>query len=310
MAVSVASRGTGEAVAWWQGLAQHLCDEVEVLCCQRDGLVAQIAELRPQLQAASAERDRLAGQVAELTSQLEAAKAELVKLTLALRHESERQPRPVEVSPPGDGQTAPPGDGPAADPRRRRGQRRGAPGHGRRRYDHLPTTEVVTQPDPDALHCPDCGRPYAPGPGEDVSEELDWKVSITRVINRRPRWHRTCTCPAAVGVVAAPPPPKAIPKGRMSVGMLARLLVAKYVVGLPASRLAMSLGLEGAELATGTLAGVFAALAPLLAPLAAAIRARNAGSDLLHVDETSWPVFVELVGKDNHRWWLWVFVGP
>jgi transposase len=95
----------------------------------------------------------------------------------------------------------------------------------------------------------------------------------------------------------------------MSVGMLARLLVAKYVVGLPASRLAMSLGLEGAELATGTLAGVYASLAPLLAPLAAAIRVHNAASDLLHVDETSWPVFIELVGKDNHRWWLWVFVG-
>jgi hypothetical protein len=83
MAVSVASRGTEEAITWWQGVAQHLCSEVEALRCERDGLVAQVTEL---------------------AAQLEAAKAELIKLTLILRHESERQPRP------GDGEAAA-GDG-------------------------------------------------------------------------------------------------------------------------------------------------------------------------------------------------------
>jgi transposase len=320
MAVSVASGGTEEAIAGWEGLAQHLYDEVGGLRGERDRLSQQVAELTYQLASARADRDRLAGQVAKVTSQLAAAKAELIKLTLALRHESERQPRPgnengdggdVVAGDPGDGHPAPAEAGPQGLPqRRRRGQRRGAPGHGRRRYDHLSTTEVIVQPSPEDLVCPDCGSPYAPGPGEDVCEQLDWKVSITRVLHRRPRWHRTCRCPAAKGVVAAPPPPKVIPKGRMSVGMLARLLVAKYVVGTPCARLAMSLGLEGAGLATGTLAEVLANLAPLLAPLAGVIRARNAASGLLHVDETSWPVFVEVVGRDNRRWWLWVFVGP
>ncbi|MQA12629.1 MAG: transposase [Pseudonocardiaceae bacterium] len=30
----------------------------------------------------------------------------------------------------------------------------------------------------------------------------------------------------------------------------------------------------------------------------------------LHVDETSWNVYAAVEGKDSHRWWCWVFVGP
>ncbi len=288
MAIGSTHRDCGPEIARWAAFAQTLADENAVF---------------------RAERDRLLLRVEELEAALDAAKAELVRLTLVLRHESERSPRPEPAPEPeaacGDQHPS------AAPERRRRGQQPGAPGHGRRRYDHLETTEEVLVPSPEALVCPTCGRPYQAMAGkEDSSEELSWKVSITRVIHRRPRYTRTCACPGTRAIVTAPPPPKVIPKGRMSAGMLARLLVAKYVVGTPCSRLAMSLGLEGADLAPGTMAGVLLALAPLLAPLAAAIRARNAASELLHVDETSWPVFVEVVGKANHRWWLWVFVGP
>jgi len=55
---------------------------------------------------------------------------------------------------------------------------------------------------------------------------------------------------------------------------------------------------------------VFAACSDLLAPLAAAISERNAAAAHLHVDETSWSVFAAVEGKDSHRWWCWVFVGP
>ncbi|MGH8921267.1 MAG: IS66 family transposase, partial [Actinomycetes bacterium] len=30
----------------------------------------------------------------------------------------------------------------------------------------------------------------------------------------------------------------------------------------------------------------------------------------LHVDETRWQVYAQVEGKDSHRWWCWVFVGP
>jgi transposase len=284
---------------------------VGTLCGDGEARIArepdEVARLTAENAALRAERDRLLVRVSELEAQLEAAKAELVKLTLALRHESERTQRQPAPTEPDAGSS----DGAGADrgARRRRGQQRGAPGHGRRSYDHLPTTEVVHRPSPEALVCPSCGYPYAEGPGEERSEELHWEVVLTRVIHRRPRYHRTCSCPGVKGLLTAPPPPKVIAKGRMSAGLLARLVVAKYVVGTPCSRLAKALAMEGAELAPGTLAGLLAALAPLLAPLAAAIRARNAASAVLHVDETSWPVFVVVVDGERRRWWLWVFVG-
>lgn len=267
----------------------------------------EVARLTAENASLRAERDRLAVRVSDLEAALEAAKADLVKLTLALRHESERSPRQPGTTEPDAGAAE---DARATGgPRRRRGQQPGAPGHGRRSYDQLPTTEVVHRPDPEQLVCPTCGCPYAEGPGEEHSEELHWKVVLTRVIHRRPRYHRTCRCEGTKGLLTAPPPPKVIPKGRMSAGLLARVVVAKYVVGTPCSRMAMSLAMEGAELAPGTLAGLLQALAPLLSPLAAAIRGRNASSALLHVDETSWPVFVALVDGERRRWWLWVFVG-
>ncbi len=36
----------------------------------------------------------------------------------------------------------------------------------------------------------------------------------------------------------------------------------------------------------------------------------NDGAGHLHVDETTWRVFEEAAGKENHRCWLWTFVGP
>lgn len=266
----------------------------------------EVARLTAENEALRADRDRLAVQVCELEGKLEAAEAELVKLMLALRHKSERSPRqPLPTPQAGAVQEA----GAQRMGKRRRGQQPGAHGHGRRSYDQLPTTEVLHLPDPGQLLCPSCGRPYAEGPGEDRSEELHWEVSFTRSIHRRPRYHKTCACGGTLGLLTAPPPPKVIPKGRMSAGVLARLVVAKYVVGTPCARQAKALAMEGAELAPGTIAGLFRALAPLLAPLAAAIRSRNTCSALLHIDETSWPVYVALVDEQRRRWWLWVFAG-
>jgi len=104
--------------------------------------------------------------------------------------------------------------------------------------------------------------------------------------------------------------PKAIGKGRFTTGFLARLLVEKFVLGRPAHRIVAALAHDGFDLAEGTLAGVFAACSDLLAPLAQLISDRNAAAAHLHIDETSWNVYAAVEGKDSHRWWCWVFVGP
>jgi transposase len=200
---------------------------------------------------------------------------------------------------PGPGQD---GDGPAGQ----RGQRRGGRGHGRRDYSDLDTEEQVHDLPPEQRTCPTCGTAYEPF-GEESCEQVDWRVRLVRIVHRRPTYRRACRCRVR-GVVCAPPPPKAIAKGRLSIGFLARLLTHKFVLGLPTHRIVAQLAADGLDMAEGTLAGVFAALSDLLAPLAKAIEARNAAAAHLHVDETRWHVFEAVEGKDSNRWWLWVFV--
>jgi transposase len=117
-------------------------------------------------------------------------------------------------------------------------------------------------------------------------EQIDWQVQLTRIVHRRPTYRRTCRC-AVRGVLVAPPLPKAIAKGRFTSGFLARLLCEKFVLGRPAHRIVATLAHDGLHVAEGTLAGVFAECADLLAPLAAAISDRNAAAAHLHIDETS-----------------------
>jgi transposase len=190
--------------------------------------------------------------------------------------------------------------------RRGRGQRQGSRGHGRRDYSDLDTEEQVHDLPPEELLCPMCGTAYQRF-GEECCEQIDWRVRLVRIVHRRPTYRRACRCRVR-GVICAPPPRKAIAKGRLTTGFLARLLTHKFVLGLPTHRIAALLAADGMEVAEGTLAGVYAALSDLLAPLATAIEARNAASAHLHVDETRWSVFEAVEGKDSNRWWLWVFV--
>ena len=155
---------------------------------------------------------------------------------------------------------------------------------------------------------PWCGAAYV-GFGQESCEQIDWEVVVRRVVHRRPTYRRGCDCTGAKGIVSAAPPPRPIARGRFTSGFIARLVVAKFAFGLPVNRIVSLLEAEGASFAPGTLCGTLKATAALLAPVADAIRTRNAAGSHLHIDETSWKVFEPLVGKANNRWWLWVFVG-
>lgn len=269
---------------------------------------AEVERLRADAErwrAEAADAERLRAQVAQLEGQVSALSERVTTLArLLFGTSSEKTGAGKAATPP----TSPGPDAPGQGQRRRRGQQPGSPGHGRRDYSHLPTEEQVHDVPEAERVCPSCGARYAPF-DEECCEQIDWQVRLVRIVHRRPSYRRTCRC-AVRGVLIAPPVPKAIAKGRFSAGFLARLLTEKFVLGRPAHRISAALQTEGLALAEGTLAGVFAALSPLLAPLAAAIRARNAHAGHLHVDETRWQVFAQVEGKDSHRWWLWVFLGP
>ena len=108
----------------------------------------------------------------------------------------------------------------------------------------------------------------------------------------------------------APGPPKAIGKGLVSNGFIARLLTERYVAGRSQNSLVAGLARQGAQISTATLTGTCAAAGVLLAPLEQAITARSRDAWHLHADETSWRVFAPGEQDGPARWWLWVFLGP
>jgi transposase len=285
--------------------------EADQLRAENTGLRAEAGRLRAENVVLRAEGAGYRVRIADLEGQVGALAGKVATLArLAFGRSTEKKTakgRPGGEDGGGeDGAEGTPAGGASAG--RRRGQRPGSRGHGRRDYSHLPGREEIHDVPEDQRACPLCGAPYARF-AEETCEQIDWEVRLIRITHRRPSYRRTCRCPVA-GVICAPPVPKAITGGRFTTGFLARLLVEKFVLARPAHRIAAALSFDGLEVADGTLAGVFAALGPLLAPLAAAISERNAAAGHLHADESRWNVFAAVEGKDSHRWWLWVFAGP
>src|SRR5690348_7462052 len=133
---------------------------------------------------------------------------------------------------------------------RGRGQRPGAPGHGRRSYAHLETEERVIDLEPQERCCARCGIGYELIGTED-SELIDWRVKLIRILLRRRRCRRRCACDGPK-TACAPPAPKVVPRGLFTAGFVARLLHEKYVPGRPVHRIVAALAAEGLEIASGT----------------------------------------------------------
>jgi transposase len=272
---------------------------------------ADLACWRARAERAEAAATRLRQENSELNARVAALSAEVGRLQEAVTTLSgllfgTSSEKRVPVS--RGGGAGEDGAGGRSDGARRRGQRPGAPGHGRRSYAHLETEERVIDLEPEERCCARCGTGYELIGTED-SELIDWRVKLIRILLRRRRYRRRCACDGPK-TACAPPAPKVVPKGLFTAGFLARLLHEKYVLGRPVHRIVAALAAEGLEIASGTLAGELRQVAPLLAPWAQAIAARGRLAGHAHCDETSWQVFEDIADKENHRWWLWVFVTP
>ena len=198
---------------------------------------------------------------------------------------------------------APPQAAPHAPPSAPRGQRRGAPGHGRRLYEELPPREVIHDLPEDECRCPTCGKSYLDCGTED-SSEVEWDVTITQVIHRRKKYRRDCSGDTPV-LITAPPPPKLIPKGLLAVSAIANVVVNKFLHGQPINRQLHELELHsGVRFAPGTLVGVLDHVGQLLRPVYDAILLQLREASHWHADETRWMQFAD---ETKQRWWLWVF---
>ena len=266
---------------------------------------ARVAELEAATAVLRAEKAGLTARVAELAGQVAGLQESVTTLSGLLFGSSSEK---GGSSSRGNGRGGDGGGDGGVRPggRRKRGQRPGGPGHGRRDRSHLETEERIIDVEAGQRCCAGCGEPFE-FLGTEDSEQVDWQVKITRIVWRRRRYRRRCACPGP-RTACAPPAPRPVPKGLFTAGFLARLAYEKHVLGRPVHRIAAALAADGFDVAPGTLCGALKQIAPLIAPWAAAIAAHGRTAGHVHADETSWQVFEDIDGKDGHRWWLWTFV--
>lgn len=193
-----------------------------------------------------------------------------------------------------------------APPKRPRGKQPGAKGFGRKIRTNLPVEEHLIDVPQSSKLCSSCGKHRELLPFTEDSEEIDYEYKLVRIRYKRQKYKKTCRCAKGSTIVTAPAPPKLIPKGMLSIPFWAHVLIEKFWLQRPLSRICMSLNLQGLEVSESLFASGLKSLTKCFAPLYNALRSRSRGADRWQMDETHWRVFTDLMGKSNHNWWLWV----
>jgi transposase len=136
--------------------------------------------------------------------------------------------------------------------------------------------------------------------GEDVSEKLDYTPGVFAVERHiRGKW----VCRSCERLIQAPVAPHIIDKGIPTAGLLAQVLIAKYLDHQPLYRQEAIFGRAGLALPRSTLAEWVGACGVRLQPLVEAMKSELLTRPVLHADETPVPMLKPGLGK-THRAYL------
>jgi transposase len=170
--------------------------------------------------------------------------------------------------------------------------------------EHLPRETVLHEP---VLACRcGCTDPARlTRLGDDVTEVLEKIPARLKVIRHvRPRY----ACRACEAVIQAPVPALPIERGRPGPGLLAHVLISKYLDGLPLYRLSGILAREGVEIERQTLADWVGHGAWWLRPLAEAISKYALAQGVIWTDDTTIRVLAPGRGRTRiGRFWVYAF---
>lgn len=170
---------------------------------------------------------------------------------------------------------------------------------------HLPRQRVVVMPAEEELTC-SCGQRKAQI-AEKVSERLDY-VPASAIVIETVRPVFVCE-KCHDGVTVAPVPAQAIDSCAAGSGLLAHIIVSKYVDHLPLNRLERIFARQGVELSRSTMCGQLALAEEALAPLGEEIVKRLRAGPYLQFDDTSVLVQSE---EDQARFYgkMWTYHSP
>ncbi len=164
---------------------------------------------------------------------------------------------------------------------------------------HLPRRDVHHEPEDTACAC-GCDMKRI---GQDVAERLDYEPGVFTVERHvRGKW----ACAHCQKLVQAPVPAHVIDKGIPTAGLLAHVLVAKFLDHLPLYRQERIFERAGMAIARSTLAQWVGECGAQLQPLVDALTAELLRHAVLHADET--PVSMLKPGhKKTHKAYMWTY---
>ena len=185
------------------------------------------------------------------------------------------------------------------------GRRRRIPPPGRRPLPPaLPRERIeIDIPEADKI-CP-CGHRKT-RIGEAVTEKLEYVPASLRVIETARLKYACARCHE--GVVEAPAPPQALEKSLAGEGLLAHVVVSKYVDHVPLYRLERIFLRQGVDLSRTTLCGWVADVATALIPIGDELRRQVTGATYLQTDDT--PVTILEPSGGSRKGRLWTYLDP
>ena len=164
---------------------------------------------------------------------------------------------------------------------------------------HLPRRDIRHEPETTTCGCGQAMKRI----GEDVAEKLDYEPGVFTV-ERHVRGKWVCAC--CEKLVQAAVAPHIIDKGLPTTGLLAQVLVAKYLDHLPLYRQEHIFERAGLAIARSTLAQWVGECGVQLQPLVDALTAEMLKNTVLHADETPVAMLKPGHGK-THKAYLWSY---
>src|SRR6516165_2817370 len=193
---------------------------------------------------------------------------------------------------------------PASDPSESAPAKR-REGHGRRPIaDHLPRRDVLHDVPEEDRRCT-CGRAKTKI-GEDVAEQLDYipgKLEVLRHIYLK----YACSC-CKDGVIMAPTASGPIAGGLAAPGLLAHVIVSKFVEHMPLYRQQDELARAGIFISRSTLCGWLDQCARLFKPLVELLHQEVLRSEAIQGDETPVPV-LDRSRDSTRQGYIWTTLG-
>lgn len=162
--------------------------------------------------------------------------------------------------------------------------------------ESLPREQVIIEPTEDVTGCKKIG--------DEITEELEMKAAEFYVKQYiRPKYVRT----NGEGIIIGQLPTRPIDKGIAGPGLLAQVVIDKYLDHLPLHRQMQRLQRAGIRLPYSTLTGWVSGVCKLITPLYEAHRNKVLQSGYLHADETPIKVLDKDKKGDTHRGYYWVY---